>query len=488
MDVLLRRQTFYKVLKIIQMKVIQDKPNLLDQIKEFEVFNDVQADTIQWLIDRSDYVFYPAGELLFQPDTVINDMAIVIKGRYRVQIPQGNEMRLVGTWGIGNVTGVLPFSRMRETRAFGVAIEDCYLLMCHKEHFPDLVCQDYQLTSNLVARMSNRIRNYTQNMMQSEKLMALGKISAGLAHELNNPASAMVRSAQKLHEFIHQTPERFKAVMTMRASEEQTDSINQILFDRIANRKKEELTLLEQESLKDDLIDWLEDQGIDEVEEIADTFVEFDFSEDDLEKIKEISGGDYLQIILNWVYSTLNKEALIEEINESAKRISELILSIKSYSHMDRGSDKTLIDIHEGMINTMIMLKHKFKKKNIRVDKQFDKSMPKIMAHPGELNQIWTNIIDNAIDAMDKNGMLTVKTFLDHEYVCVHIQDNGPGIPTELVNRIFEPFFTTKGVGEGTGMGLDIVRRIIEQHRGTIDVDSKPGETVFKICFPIQAI
>lgn len=469
------------------MELVAEKTNLIDKIRDFEVFKNVAEESIRWLIDKSVFVLYREGDNLFKPGEKIDNMSIIVKGRYRVQRPQGNEMRLLGTWGTGNVTGILPFSRMQEIKAYGIALEDTYILNLHKDNFPDLVCQDYQLTGNLVAVMSNRIRSFTQNVLQSEKLMALGKISAGLAHELNNPASAMVRSAQNLHDLIHQTPEGFKAVMTMRATEEQTDAINKILFDKIDNKVESDLTLLQLESMKDDIIDWLEDEDVENAEELADTFVDFNFSEDDLEELKETAGEKYLGVILNWVYSTLNKESLIKEINESANRISELVTSIKTYSHMDRGSDKASFDIHEGIISTLIMLKHKFKKKNIRVEKVLDKTIPSIKAHPGELNQIWTNIIDNAIDAMDQDGKLTIKTYNDHEYICVHIQDNGSGIPEELKNRIFEPFFTTKDVGKGTGMGLDIVHKIIEQHNGTIDIDSHPGETIFRICLPIDA-
>lgn len=468
------------------MQALAEKTDLIQQIRDFEIFEGVPEESIQWLIAESEYLYYPAGEQLFKPGMRIDSMSIVVQGRYRAQRKQGNEMRLLGTWGTGNVTGVLPFSRMQEIKAYGIALEDCYILNLHRDKFPDLVCQDYKLTGNLVAVMSNRIRSFTQNILQSEKLMALGKISAGLAHELNNPASAMVRSAQILKELIHQTPEGFKAIMTMRATEAQTDGINKILFDKIANKNKVQLSLLEQESMKDDVLEWLEDEGVENAEEFADTFVDFGMGEDELDQLKEIAGHQYLEIILNWVYSTLNKESLIEEINESANRISELVQSIKTYSHMDRGADKTNFDVHEGILSTLIMLKHKFKKKNIRVEKVFDKALPHLCAHPGELNQIWTNIIDNAIDAMEKDGHLKISTYRDMEYICVHIEDNGAGIPEDLKNRIFEPFFTTKGVGEGTGMGLDIVHRIIEKHMGTIEVESEPGKTLFKICLPIE--
>ena len=297
----------------------------------------------------------------------------------------------------------------------------------------------------------------------------------------------MVRSAQKLHSNIHATPERFKIVLSMKITPEQTDQVNAILFDKIDHRVADTRSLLEIEDAKDEILDWLEDRDIENADELAETFIEFNVTMDDLNRIEEIAGTEFLNPILQWIDGTLSKENLIREIQESAHRISELIQSIKAYSHMDRGDSPESISVHPGLINTMIMLKHKFKQKNISVDKAFDKTLPNILAHPGKLNQIWTNLIDNAIDAMDKGGKLTVRTYYDEVFVCVEVEDNGSGIPEDKLSRIFEPFFTTKAIGEGTGMGLDIVRRIIDDHKGLIDVQSQPGKTVFKICLPIQA-
>jgi signal transduction histidine kinase len=346
-----------------------------------------------------------------------------------------------------------------------------------------MVNVSYSLTQNLVATMSNRIREFTSLRFQDEKLMALGRLSAGLAHELNNPASAMKRSAEELYQKVHQTPEKFKNVTTMRVSAEQTDCVNEILFGSIERARTLDLSLMEREENMDELLDWLEERDVKHADDIAETFVDFGITCEDLERIEEVLEGKSLGVIFWWMESTLSLERLVGEIRESADRISTLVKSVKAYSHMDRSQSREPIDLHEGLRNTLVMLKHKFKKKNIQVEKDWDQELPRIVAHPGELNQVWTNLIVNAIDAMDQGGKLTVRTRRDRDLVCVDVVDTGTGISEEDLNKIFDPFFTTKPMGKGTGMGLDIVQKIVDRHKASIRVKSRPGETIFTVGF-----
>ena len=348
-----------------------------------------------------------------------------------------------------------------------------------------MVNVSYALTQALVAIMSTRIRDFSQSRFQDEKLMALGKLSAGLAHELNNPASAMVRSSEELYKRIHSTPDKFKSVINMRITVEQTDKVNDILFSKIENLNKVDLSLMEREEQLDDLLDWLEDHDIDEADEVAETFVDFGITEDDLDRVDEIMEGQELSPIIRWLESTLSLEKLIGEIRESADRISGLIKAVKGYSHMDRGTSMEPTDVREGIRSTVMMLKFKIKQKGIILDKTFPDQLPLVQAFVGELNQVWTNIIANAIDAMDKGGELKISVYHERTSVCVEITDNGHGIPEEIQTRIFEPFFTTKSMNEGTGMGLDIVQKILVKHDASIDLDSAPGKTTFKICIPV---
>ena len=465
------------------MKNIPKPPDLVDRLAAFELFENIAKDTLQWLVDKSEYVYYEAGENIFYPDMEVNTMSIMVQGSFVVKMTRSGRMREFGIWKEGHATGVLPFSRMKTARAFGQALEDCYILDLDRKHFVEMVNISYKLTETLVGVMSSRIRDFTQLAFQDEKLMALGKLSAGLAHELNNPATAMVRSSEELHRRVHATPERFKEVITMDITPEQTDQINAILFGKIANSKSFDLGIMEREDRLDDIMDWLEDRDIENGEDIAETLVDFGFFVDDLDEIDSIVNIQQSPSLLWWIESTLSLEKLVEEIQEAAGRISELVRSVKSYSHMDRAVTMEAVDVHEGIRSTVMMLKHEFKKKNIKLEKSITENLPKINAFAGELNQVWTNLIVNAIDAMEREGILKIATYTDRHYVCVEITDNGSGIPEDIQTRIFEPFFTTKAMGEGTGMGLDIVKKILDRHEADIFLESVPGKTTFKLCF-----
>lgn len=468
------------------MTVLEKSPDILAQIQSFDVFANIDDNALEWLVRRSSHKHYEAGEKLFSHGDKMDHMIIILEGRYSIERVFNGQLRDLGTQGMGHITGVLPFSRMKEAGASAIAIEKVRTLELHRECIVEMVNTSYDLTQRLVGVMSNRIREFSQVRFQDEKLTALGRLSAGLAHELNNPASAIVRDVAELYKRTHSTPEKFKAIMSMKVTAEQTDGINDILFSKLKNLNEIDLSLMEKEEAVDDIMDWLEDHEVNkDNEEIADTFVDFGLTPDDLDKVYEIFNEKDISPIMGWFESTLSLEKLVTDIKEASERIASLIGAIKSYTHMDRGHAKELIDIHHGMKSTLIMLKHKLKQKKIAFDKDLDYNIPQISAHAGELNQVWTNIFDNAIDAMPEGGILGIKTFQKGNFVCVHISDTGSGIPQDILTLIFEPFFTTKDMGKGTGLGLDVVKRIIDKHHGTIQVDSEPGKTVFKICFPI---
>lgn len=468
------------------MNILEKTPNLLPTLQSFEIFHGLPETALQWLIDNSRYRLYDLDEYIFQPGQIADHMLVIIEGECSIEFVQNGERRIGGSWEKGEITGILPFSRMKEAKAYGRVLEPCHILELHRDCFVEMVNISYELTQRLVGAMSDRVRDFTQMRSQNEKLISLGKLSAGLAHELNNPASAMVRSADDLYRHLHQTPEKFKAIMTMRVTPEETDAINKILFAKLQHAQGIELTLMERENRKDDMLDWLENHGINDGEEIADTLVDFGFEQDELEEIAGIIHEKDLGAILWWIESTLSMERLVAEIKESSSRIATLVKAIKSYSHMDRGSATEPTSVYEGIRNTLIMLKHKLKEKNIQLEKQIDPELPPVIANPGELNQVWTNLFDNAIDAMEEGGNLKIRASANHRMLSVDITDNGAGIPEEDITRIFDPFYTSKPMGEGTGMGLDITKKIIDRHNGTISVASKPGETTFTICLPLQ--
>ena len=383
-----------------------------------------------------------------------------------------------------SLAGVLPFSRMKESRGFWQALEPTTLLTLHRDKFRPMIESQYELTEALVHYMTTRVRETTQQIQQNDKIMSLGRLSAGLAHELNNPVAAVVRSADTLREHLHATPERFKNVMTIQLSDQQVDVVNQLMFKRLESKPTVRLSLLERSDQEDALTDWLDDQGVDNALDLTQSLTDFGFTVEDMELVLEHTGQANLETVLGWLVNNLVTEKLVVEIGDASKRISTLIGSIKSYTHMDRGTGREAVQLREGLESTLTLLKHKLKEKHIQVEINVPDALPVVQAWPGELNQVWTNLIDNAVDAMGDGGKLTISSERDREFLLTHITDTGSGIPTDVVRKIFDPFFTTKSIGKGTGLGLDIVQGIIRHHNGSIKVRSEPGQTTFSVCLP----
>ncbi|WP_375561382.1 ATP-binding protein [Bernardetia sp. OM2101] len=468
----------------------------LEYLKENPYFQEVPENQLEWLLEQAECQDLAEGEFLFQPNIEINCMYIVLCGRIRLYIAQNGQMRQLAIYEPHEITGQLPYSRMSKSTGYGIALEPTKLLCFDKSKFPKLIQKNYELTEALVRRMTTRVREFTKNQQMTEKMVSLGKLSAGLAHELNNPASAVVRSAESLQKHLKNTPEQFKDVMTIKVTAEEVEKINDFMFEKINDyqnkdkntSQKSKKTILQKSNLEDELLDYMEDKEVRDAFDIAPTFVEYDFEIKDLERVEEIVSAAHLSPVLNWICNNLITEKTIQEIKDASERIGHLVKSIKSYTHMDKGADATQVSIVEGIENTLTLLNHKIKVKKIEVELNFEDNLPKVQGQAGEINQVWTNIIDNALDVMPENGggKLLIESKNDHDFVLTKITDNGGGIPKEIINNIFDPFFTTKEIGKGTGLGLDITHRIIQQHKGSIKVNSENGQTTFEVCIPIN--
>ena len=331
---------------------------------------------------------------------------------------------------------------------------------------------------------------------QREKLLALGEITAGLTHQLNNPAAATARAAADLRGRFAKVRSKLAMLADGKVAPEAMRallSIQDEVAEQVAKAKPLELTALETSDREDQIGDWLEDHGISDAWDYAPTFVEAGLDIDWLERVSataEDAGATFeLPSAIGWLKYTIDTEQLMKEILEASKRISDLLADAKGYSQMDR-APYGAIDIHESLHSTLMMLGDRVgKDSDVKLVKHYDKSLPELMCYPGDLNQVWTNIIDNAIQAMNGEGTLTVRTMRENdEMVRVEICDDGPGIPDDVVDRVFNPFFTTKPFGEGTGLGLDLAWRIVVQkHHGNLRVESEPGNTRFIILLPLVA-
>ncbi|MGC0333921.1 signal transduction histidine kinase [Streptomyces sp. SAI-170] len=333
-------------------------------------------------------------------------------------------------------------------------------------------------------------KNSARLIGQRERLLALGSLSAGLTHELNNPAAAAVRATASLRERVAKMRHKLAIISSGPYPPEQLASLIEIQ-ERTAERvaKAPSLSPLEASDREDEISDWLDDRGITDGWRLAPTFVQAGLDVDWLEQVAASVGEEILEAAVGWLNYTVETELLMDEIEDSTKRISSLVDAAKQYSQLDRAPYQNS-DVHELLDSTLMMLAGKFGPE-IKVVKDYDRSLPRIPSYPAELNQVWTNLIDNAIAAMKSaggQGTLTVRTALDNDHALVEFRDTGTGIPAEIRDRIFDPFFTTKPVGEGTGLGLDISWRIVvNKHHGSLTVESVPGDTRFQVLLPLTA-
>ena len=444
--------------------------DLSSELRGVPAFSDLNEATIEWLAAHMDTLSFGEGEVLVAEGSPADDMIVVLEGE------------LQGRSDAGAVTGLLPFSRLTHYPATVRAMAPCRVARLHKDHFPELVERFPALAGLLVGIMADRIRYNTRDEQQREKMMALGKLSAGLAHELNNPASAASRAAENLRE----------AVCGMRAADLALDRLCLPADQRLLLSEAEEQLLATPPSANDDALersdreqaigDWLEGRGLPDAWRLAGVLADAGF---DRARATQLTAGfapEVLAPVLDRLAAALSVTRLVEVIESSSRRISQLVKAVKEYSYMDQGSEQE-IDIHDGLENTLLILGHRLKR-GIQVKRDYDRSLARICAFGSELNQVWTNLIVNAIDAMGETGELQIRTMRDGNGLMVEITDSGPGIPPESQPHIFEPFFTTKPVGQGTGLGLDTANRIVRKHRGSIRFESRPGRTAFQVHLP----
>jgi signal transduction histidine kinase len=385
----------------------------------------------------------------------------------------------------GGVTGLLPYSRMKVSPGNSFAIGKIRGIRLHKKYFQDLERLNPEFIQRLIGYMTERARSFATTQMQHEKVSALGNLAAGIAHELNNPASAINRISYELTNRLFLNIELTEKILRQNIN---ADHI-QYLREKIESKEstpKQKLSALQRMKNEDGLMEWLEAKGLPTHQQVVETFIEAGFNCEDLETLSNKVPTDELVQILLWVENLLSSQRIIKDLAEASTRISALVGAIKSHVHMDRTNERQQTNIHKDIENTLTLLGHKLREKNITVIKLFCENPEDVPAYIGELNQVWTNIIDNAIYALNQDGEITIETKCDTKNFYVKIIDNGSGIPSEIQSRIFDPFFTTKTVGEGTGIGLDLVNRIIKHHNGEIKVHSKPGRTEFLICLPVS--
>jgi len=453
----------------------------LELLRRVPVFEGLPEDQITWFLSHSEELHLKAGEFYTRQGDPADRMSVVLEGELEARGELGGEA-IVIPMEAGDVTGKLPFSRMKTFPLSGRAITDSFILRFPASLFPELVQRMPELTQRLVGLMSDRIRETTRIEQQRDRLAGLGKLSAGLAHELNNPASAAKRATSQLRATLKRVRDaslelgRRDLTATQKAEIEKLEAT-------LVQTDGPPPDALAASDLEDQLDSLLRSHGQNDLWQLAADLAHKNFKPELLEQVFAAFDADTARAALLRISSSVEIADLLNQIESSATRISDLVSAIKEYTFMDQAPVQN-VDIVKTLETTLTILNHKLKR-GVTVQRDYQKVPLLVNSFGSELNQVWTNLIDNAIDAMNGNGELRVRTYREDDCVVVEIADNGPGISPEVEPHIFEPFFTTKGVGEGTGLGLDTVQRIVRKHRGNIQVRSKPGDTRFQVRLPL---
>jgi len=444
-------------------------------------FADLPDDQIAWFIAHSEELHLNSGDTFLHQGDPADAMFVVLEGRLQIRGDLGGDTAILPVE-TGHITGTLPFSRMKQFTVSGRAVTDARVLRFPAALFPDLVQKMPELTQHLVGLMSDRIREITRMEQQRDRLASLGKLSAGLAHELNNPASAAKRATSQLRDLLKRIRDASHDLGRRDLTAAQKSEIEKMeaSFTQSHEPPPDALTVSD---LEDQIDSLLRSHGQNDLWQMAADLARKNIKPEALESLFAILDADSARAALVRIAASVEVATLLNEIESSTSRISDLVGAIKEYTYMDQTPVQN-VDIVKSLETTLTIMNHKLKH-GIVVRRDYQKIPLLVNSFGSELNQIWTNLIDNASDAMDGNGELRVRTYREDNCVVVEIVDNGPGISPEIRAHIFEPFFTTKGVGKGTGLGLDTVQRIVKKHRGNIQVISKPGETSFQVRLPL---
>jgi signal transduction histidine kinase len=460
-------------------------PELVEALKKVGPLHDLKESEFEWLATHGTEVFAESGAVVFREGDPATTMWILLKGEVYVRREHGGPAALfIGRSGL--ITGLMPFSRMKAYGGLGYTSAPTWVLEYDRSLFPEMLQAIPSLTQTFVGILLDRVREITRMEQQSEKLNALGKLAGNLAHELNNPASAAQRSAagvlEELRVYGH---ERFN-LGRLCLSNENSEKV-QAWEDQVRAEAKRlgAPATPEQTSREEQIVRWLQQHDIHESWHIAPELAEFGLIPAQLEPLTGFLDPGAMAVVLSQFTSSLRTERIAEAMIDSTARIFDLIRAIKDYSYMDQMPIQE-VDVPQSLENTLAMVASRLRK--VEVVRDYEPNLPSVSAYGRELNQVWTALIENALDAIQDEGQIRLLVRTAGDMLLIEVWDNGPGIPVELQGRIFEPFFTTKAPGSGLGLGLDVVSRIVRMHRGYVTVQSKPGSTCFQVRLPLQTV
>ena len=456
--------------------------DLVERLAAHRTLGSAPREQLEWLAARSTLHRFAAGEVLGGKGTKIDSLYVVLSGHVAIRVDRGGGERKVMEWWPGDVSGMLPYSRLTASPGSSTAEEPTEILKVPSEHFPEMIAKCHELTAILVHVMLDRARRFTAEDLQDEKLISLGRLSAGLAHELNNPASAVARTAEELSGCLFELEASALTLGAAGLTAEQLATLAELRRRCGEPDPHVHLSAIQRADREDAVAEWMAKHRL--RGEIVEGIAETPLTLAELDALAQSLGDEHLGHALRSLAATCRVGRLASEVRVAAKRVHELVAAVKGFTHMDSSGMKKRIDIRQGLSDTLAVHRSKAKGKSVTVTLEAPDDLPAIEGFGGELNQVWSNLVDNAIDAAPAEGHVTVSASRLNGGVLVRITDDGPGVPEKLKARIFEPFFTTKPQGQGTGLGLDIVRRLVMHHNGQIELSSRPGCTEFRVTLP----
>ncbi len=457
-------------------------PDLIDRLAAHKILGGAPREELAWLAAHGSLRRLSSDEILTAKGATVDGLFVVLSGCITMSVDRGAGPSRIMEWRAGQVTGLLPYSRMVSPPGATVAQGPTEILAVHRDQLIEMIRECQTITSILVHTMIDRARAFTSADLHVEKMVSLGKLSAGLAHELNNPASAIERSTALLQERLQETEQATRALAVSRLTDAQLLEIEELRESCLATPERGVRSPIEQAEREEAIADWLVRHDLDPA--TADALADTPVTLAALDRIAGVVSGAALNNVLRWAAAGCSVRSLTSEIQEAATSIAGLVLAIKGFTHMDQAMVAEPVNLVPGIDNTVRVLRSKARKKSAAVVVEAEPDLPLVLGFVGELNQIWANLIDNALDAIPDAGRVEVLASREHHHVVVRIVDNGSGIPEAIRERIFDPFFTTKPMGQGTGLGLDIVRRLVQHNDGEITVQSRPGRTEFRVALP----
>ena len=465
-------------------KIDRSRAELIERLAAHKTIGAAPREELEWLAANGECRSYVPGEIVVQPTAVVVEMVIVLSGHLAIYVSKGAGRRKVMEWRGGDVTGLLPYSRMIHPPGETVIDEPSEGLVIHRDRFTEMVNKCPTVTGILVHIMIDRARQFTSTDWQDEKMISLGRLAAGLAHELNNPASAVARSSKLLSGALAEAEEAAHALGAAHMSEEERSKIEALRNGSLVPATTGVFSAIERSDREDEVTTWLEDHGADTGP--AAVLAESGVDVESLDELADALSPEALDVAVRSIAAGFSTRSLASDIQRAATRIYDLVSAVKRFTYMDKATVAEPSSISQGVIDTVAVLASKAKAKSVMVRLEIPDNLPPVRAFGGELNQVWANLLENALDAVPESGQIVVTAKHDGKHVVVRFVDNGPGIPSDIQARIFDPFFTTKPVGQGTGLGLDISRRIVQRHEGQLEVDSRPGRTEFRVTLPVD--